>query len=198
MNFKGLKWMMYAGILLLTVFTACKKDPIKFNFQKDTANYFSFKNNSQWIYQNTNNASQFDTVLGSAAATGFADRDEGRVEISSITLTGTSSYLMVIRAEAVTNQGVDRIAVLTNFNNVFYPNPVILNIGGNMTVEDKDSIKLLTDLTVGSVTYQNVFEVSLNAHPVYKKLWFAPNVGIIKKKLLDDAIFDLTSYTPGS
>jgi|GEM_PF-7093439 len=198
MSFKGANWTIALGIIVSILFAGCKKNPIQYKFQADTAIYFSFKNNSQWVYQNSINTSQFDTVTGNSSASGFADRDGGQVEIASITLNGIGSPQMIIRAEAIATQSVDRIAVLTNFNKALYPSPVILNIAGNMSTEGSDSIKIIPNLMVGNVTYENVIEVSLKDHPVYKKLWFGKNSGIIKKKLLDDAIFDLISYTPGS
>ena len=45
-------------ILVLTmslVWVACgKDDPIRFEFQTDTENYFSYKNGAQWIYKLNN------------------------------------------------------------------------------------------------------------------------------------------------
>ncbi len=184
--------------LLFLNLSSCKDDPIKYDFQVDTASYFRFKNGSIWIYQNPNNLSDFDTIIGSNAGEGFATRDAGLAEIASITLDGSSSPQVIIRAEAIATSDLDRIAVLTKLNNIFNPGPILLNINGTMNPEDSSVLTKLVSFDVAGTQYQDIWEIKLKKHPYFKTLWFAKNTGIIKKELITGEFFDLISYTPGN
>ncbi len=181
--------------LLITGLWSCKKNPKEFRFQPDTASYFAFGNGTTWIYRNAGDTNDWDTVSSYASATGLADRNEGVAEVASVSMNGSSSERMVIRAEAIPTQNVDRIAVLTINNGLFEPGPILLNLNGNINPEDSSVVTKLLTFEAGGVAYQDIWEVSLKNHPVFNKLWFARNRGIIKKVLVSNDTFDLVEFS---
>lgn len=180
------------------VWVACgKDDPIRFEFQTDTENYFSYKNGAQWIYK-LNNGATLDTVTSVDFAMGMADRPEGVAAVSSSTLIGTKEEKVIVRAEAIPNQSLDRIAVLILENGAFQPGPVLLNLNGEINAEDSSvAIKLLT-LDVAGQQYDDIWEIEMLAHPIFRKLWFAKGRGIIKKIYINNDTFDLIKFSPGN
>jgi len=187
-------------ILLTIVIVAysCKKDdPKRFEFQKDTEAYFSYQKNSRWIYKPVNGGAN-DTVFGLEHASGMADRPEGVAAVSSSTLIGALEEKVIIRAEAIPNQSLDRIAMLTLVGNTFQPGPILLNLDGVMNPEDSSVATKLLTFDVGGNQYDNIWEISLKDHPLYKKLWFAKNTGIIKKVYLNNDTFDLIKFSQGN
>ncbi len=191
-------YKIWCIVFCFTFIYSCKEDPKKYGFQPDTAAYFKFKNNSNWIYKNIANPTMLDTVFGNGAGEGFASRDAGLTEISSITLNGKSSPQVIIRAEAIATSNIDRIAILTKINNILYPSPVIININGTMNSEDSTNLVKLISFDLSGSQYEDVWEMTLKNHPYFSKLYFAKNLGIIRKTLRTGETYDLINYTPGN
>lgn len=184
-------------LIIAFMVAGCKQEVKRFNFQPNTMDYFSYKNNAKWVYKLSIDKS-YDTVTSANYASGFADRAEGEAQVLSNTLNGQLHERMVIRAEAIPTQNSDRIAILTMVNGLFVQGPVLINVGGTLNAENGSTAEILTTLNVNGTVYSDVLEVTLKAHTIYKQLWFARNVGIIKKSYLNDDTYNLIEFTPGN
>ncbi len=184
-------------MILLLASSCDKNDPNRFDFQMDTENYFSYKNSTEWIYKLTTGATQ-DTVRSIAYARGMADRPEGIAAVSSSTLIGSKEEKIIVRAEAIPNQSLDRIAMLTQLNGTLVPGPILLNLNGVMNPEDSSVATKLLTFDVAGNQYDDIWEITLLGHPVFRKLWFAKGRGIIKKIYLNNDTFDLIKFSPGN
>ena len=196
MSKKNISVVLSFSILAIVSLLGCKQDPTRFLFQQDTASYFVYKNNATWIYA-TNGNTEGDTVVSTDLATGMADRSEGIVEVASVTLLGTKEKKTIIRSEVVPTQNVDRIAILHLVDALFIPNPVVINIAGDMNAEDSSKVTKLPNLSVNGKVYSEVLEMNLKGNPYFKKVWFAKNIGIVRKVYLNNDTFNLVSFREG-
>lgn len=137
-----------------------------------------------------------DTLVSSESALGFAERGTNESEISSITLKSRLIPKMIIRAEAIDNQNLDRIAVLSLINNTFAQGPVLLNTQGAFKPEDSSTVATQINVQLEGNSYPEVLDVELIGHPQFTNLWFAKNVGLIRIVFKNSDTLDLVEHRP--
>jgi hypothetical protein len=177
------------------LFSSCRPEVQKFPFQAGTGDFFSSQDGELWIFKNRNNNSK-DTLVSSESAIGFAKRSTNESEISSITLKSSMIPKMIIRAEAIDNQNIDRIAVLSLLNNTFIQGPVLLNTGGNFQPEDSSVLATKINVQLEGNNYPEVLDIELKGHPQFTNLWFAKSIGLIRIVFKNSDTLDLVQHTP--
>ena len=76
---------------------------------------------------------------------------------------------LIVRAEAIPNQSLDRIAMLTQLNGTLVPGPILLNLNGVMNPEDSSVATKLLTFDVAGNQYDDIWEITLLGHPVFSQ-----------------------------
>jgi hypothetical protein len=182
------------GLLLVS---ACEKSGTRKLYVLDGyfRSYFEFKDGSTWNYYLNNDTNVRETVVLSNYVAGVMLWEDMEQEFFTYTLNSSIDSQMIVRT-AATPDNTGRWALLYNQNNfrqiaeLYYNTNQIGGVQGN-----NDTVSYLSSFNVGDVVFNDVIRLKSNRKRVLKELYFAKNVGVIRRDYVDGRIFLLKSYS---
>jgi hypothetical protein len=182
------------GLLLVS---ACEKSGTRKLYVLDGyfGSYFEFKDGSTWNYYLNNDTNVRETVVLSNYVAGVMLWEDMEQEFFTYTLNSSIDSQMIVRT-AATPDNTGRWALLYNQNNfrqiaeLYYNTNQIGGVQGN-----NDTVSYLSSFNVGDVVFNDVIRLQSNRKRVLKELYFAKNVGVIRRDYVDGRIFLLKSYS---
>jgi hypothetical protein len=182
------------GLLLVS---ACEKSGTRKLYVLDGyfRSYFEFKDGSTWNYYLNNDTNVRETVVLSNYVAGVMLWEDMEQEFFTYTLNSSIDSQMIVRT-AATPDNTGRWALLYNQNNfrqiaeLYYNTNQIGGVQGN-----NDTVSYLSSFNVGDVVFNDVIRLQSNRKRVLKELYFAKNVGVIRRDYVDGRIFLLKSYS---
>ena len=190
------KVFFIAVILGAVVFSSCDDDgKDSVNLYDITKDYFSFSNGSTWKYELEGNSSIVESVVSERFSNGFSDHGSKELEFFIYDMISSSQDKIVMRAEAGALDPIDRI-VFINFlkNNEVIFSPILWNSGIDFSMEVGDDIEYLNSFEVNSETFKDVYHIQPKDTNVFRELYVARNVGVIKKTYANDSTYILVDY----
>lgn len=181
---------------LTILFSSCEKVGTKKLYKLDEGfkSYFKANDGSFWKYKLATDTSVVETVISSGFESGDLYWEDLVQEFFTYNLTSDIDSPMIVRTVATADFAA-RWALLrrdTGFKQIaelFYTSAQLSGVGGN-----NDTVNYLPSMNVGDVVYNNVVELISARKRHVKKLYFASNIGIIRKDLTDGRIFLLSEY----
>jgi hypothetical protein len=160
-----------------------------------TKEYFSYDEGSTWKYELEGNSSVVENVVSERFSTGYSDHGSKKLEFFIYDMVSSSQNKIVMRAEAGGLDPIDRIVFINYLDNsnVVY-SPILWNTGIEFSMEVGDQIEYLTSFQVNSDTYNDVYHIVPDDQDVFKELYVAKNVGVIKKTYANDSTYLLVDH----
>ena len=182
--------------LALLFFSACEKSGTRKLYVLDGyfKSYFEFKEGSTWNYYLYNDTNVKETIQLSNLVKGIMYWEDMEQEFFTYNLNSSIDSQMIVRA-AATPDNTGRWALLYNQNNfrqiaeLYYNTNQIGGVQGN-----NDTVTYLSTFNVSDVVYNDVIKLKSSRNRVVSHLYFAKNVGIIRRDYTDGRIFLLKSY----
>ena len=183
--------------LALLLFSACEKSGTRKLYVLDGffRSYFEFKEGSTWQYYLNSDTNVRETVQLSNFVQGIMIWEDMEQEFFTYSLNSSIDSQMIVRT-AATPDNTGRWALLYNQNNyrqiaeLYYNTNQISGVQGN-----NDTVTYLSSFNVSDVVYNDVIKLKSSRNRVVSHLYFAKNVGIIRRDYVDGRIFLLKSYS---
>ncbi len=191
------KFILFGGAALFLLLGGCDKFSSVKHFVIDSGvrSYFQYKTGSNWEYvlQTDTNVKVTTTVLNYKE--GKMQWDAFSQEFFEYDLSSPIDSLVKLRAIADDNN-VTRINLLyrdTTFKVAmqwYYVGGIYTAVSGT-----NDTLNMLGTRNVNGKNYDEVMEYAPAKKSLYRKLWIARNVGIVRKEMKDGRVFLLRSYS---
>jgi hypothetical protein len=183
--------------LALLFFSACEKSGTRKLYVLDGffRSYFEFKEGSTWQYYLNSDTNVRETVQLSNFVQGIMIWEDMEQEFFTYSLNSSIDSQMIVRT-AATPDNTGRWALLYNQNNyrqiaeLYYNTNQLSGVQGN-----NDTVTYLSSFNVSDVVYNDVIKLKSSRNRVVSHLYFAKNVGIIRRDYVDGRIFLLKSYS---
>ncbi len=183
--------------LALLLFSACEKSGTNKLYVLDGffRSYFEFKEGSTWQYYLNSDTNVRETVQLSNFVQGIMIWEDMEQEFFTYSLNSSIDSQMIVRT-AATPDNTGRWALLYNQNNyrqiaeLYYNTNQLSGVQGN-----NDTVTYLSSFNVSDVVYNDVIKLKSSRNRVVSHLYFAKNVGIIRRDYVDGRIFLLKSYS---
>lgn len=183
--------------LALLFFSACEKSGTSKLYVLDGffRSYFEFKEGSTWQYYLNSDTNVRETVQLSNFVQGIMIWEDMEQEFFTYSLNSSIDSQMIVRT-AATPDNTGRWALLYNQNNyrqiaeLYYNTNQLSGVQGN-----NDTVTYLSSFNVSDVVYNDVIKLKSSRNRVVSHLYFAKNVGIIRRDYVDGRIFLLKSYS---
>ncbi len=180
----------------LLLLGACESVGTKKEYKLDAEfkSYFLFNDGSTWKYTLASDSSVVENVKCEAMKSGQMYWEDMIQDFFTYNLKSDRDSLMIVRTVATTNE-VARWALLRQdtiykqIAELFYTSSKLTGVTGN-----KDSVHYHGSISVRDVVYNDVVELISNRKMYVSRLYFAKNIGIIRKDLTDGRVFLLSEY----
>lgn len=157
--------------------------------------FFNYNDGSRWNYvlESDTNVKEVVTVQGhkegkmvwDAFTQEFFDYDLVSDRDSSLKLRAIADENNVCRAALLVKDTSYKQVVSWYYTGGFYS-----GANGN-----QDTLDMRNQVTINGINYSNVLVISPASNPYYRKLYFAKNIGIIRKELTGGKVYTLRSYS---
>ncbi|MBS3914753.1 MAG: hypothetical protein KG003_09645 [Bacteroidetes bacterium] len=184
LSLSGLIWM-----------TSCDKSQKHFKIDALMRSYFSFGNGSTWTYYSLSDSADKEQIV-------VQDRTEGKMvwdafdqEFIQVDLASDKDSIYKLRVIA-DDQNTSRAVMFVK--DTFFKHTMDWSCASGILSGIKgsgDSFTLHPSMTIAGKTYANVVELKPLHSVVYRKIFLAQNIGIVRKELLSGKTYVLKSYS---
>ncbi|GEM_PF-1508308 len=183
-------------IISLLFSSACGKLGTKSEYpiEPDVRAYFQYSNGSKWNYVSESDTNLKETTQVEAFKEGKMVWDMFSQQFFECNFVSTRDSVLKLRAIA-DDVGVSRAIFLVK-DTVYKITAEFYYTGGKFRVGTNtgDSIQNFNAKNVFGIVYQDVMEVKTAKGAVYKSIWIAKNIGIIRKEFRNGRVMVLKSY----
>lgn len=181
-------------IIIATGFQQCKNDPEKRFLQSETKEWFDFKDGSQWRYMLSSDTSNIDTVTLKDYSNGFGTPDVFNTEFVYYKIKSQKSFSVNLGIEASLNDPMDRITVINLEIDTPAYGPIFWYKRPDFLGYPLDTFNLYPNYNIADRNYADVLMYSPFKNKLYKTVYFAKNIGIVRKDLINGEKWLLKSY----
>ncbi len=176
-------------------FASCKETKQHFTLNSYFKEFFRYGNNSQWTYVLASDTTLKERVTLAGLQDGKMVYDAFDQEFFAYDLNSDVENQIKIRAVADQNN-INRLGFIyfdvtyTTIFELFYSEGVFSATSGR-----NDVLNFLPTYTVNGKTYNEVVEMLPNNNNYFTAIYFAKNIGIIRKDLKNGKTYYLQSYS---
>lgn len=200
-----MKHIFYSlAILGIFTFGSCKKFETKkkYNLDDDFKSYFKFKPESRWNYILASDSSVKDFVVLTDYQDGKMITDAYEAEFFDFEMHSTKEATSTCRNVATSAKGSTMAILVKDTFHKSAPDSAFKYAGEINKYESvysayqllEDTLNFLPTFTVAGVLYNDVLELKLAKSAFFKRLYFAKNIGLIRRDYKNGHSWLLKNY----